>query len=82
MPLPSEISQTSMGPDSLGDADHPTDISWSSLGPALVLSSLAMILVVLRWYTRVSIVGKVGVDDYFLTVAMVGAIAIKYLNGC
>lgn len=67
------IEQTPGSPDgdSAQDAKHPTDISWQALAPALVLSSVAFILVVIRWYTRRFIVGRTGADDYIITLSAV-----------
>lgn len=55
------------------DREHPTDISWPALAPALSLSIIAAILVALRWFTRVFIVRKTGVDDWLISVSMVSS---------
>lgn len=57
--------------DSADDAQHPTDISWQALAPALSLSSVALVLVITRWYIRRLIVGRTGPDDYIITLSMV-----------
>lgn len=44
---------------------------WPALGPAIALSSCALVLICLRWLTRLFIIRKVGLDDWLLSAAMV-----------
>ncbi|KAF2095893.1 hypothetical protein NA57DRAFT_78668 [Rhizodiscina lignyota] len=80
------MSSPELQPDSAKDALNPTDISWQALAPALSLSSVALALVILRWYTRLLIVRKVGPDDIMiafsglLSVGMTVVIAIQFFQ--
>lgn len=50
------------------------NISYEALLPAVIFTSLASFMVMLRWCSRLySRSAKIGVDDYFVTAAMVGA---------
>ncbi|OCL09356.1 hypothetical protein AOQ84DRAFT_339054 [Glonium stellatum] len=49
----------------------PSGVRWWTLGPATACTILAVILVMLRWYTRLSLTRRVGLEDYFITVALV-----------
>ncbi len=65
------MTNTETKPDAAKDAKDPTNIGWQALAPALSLCSLAVILVAARWYTRLTIVRKVGVDDLMIACAVV-----------
>lgn len=67
-----EPSSKAPQPESVTDAENPTNISWQALAPALSLSALAFILVTVRWYTRLVIVHRVGADDLLIAISAVG----------
>jgi hypothetical protein len=47
-------------------------IRFDALIPAIVITGLALVVVGLRWYSRaVAKTGKVGMEDWIVTVAMV-----------
>jgi len=52
-------------------AEAPSDIGWQALGPAIACTILAVIVVMLRWYIRLSLTRRVGLEDYLITVALV-----------
>lgn len=48
------------------------DIRYEALIPAVTFSALAILVVVLRWYSRVySTAGSIGTEDYLVTLALV-----------
>jgi hypothetical protein len=52
-------------------AEAPSDIGWQGLGPVIACTVLAVIVVMLRWYIRLSLTRRVGLEDYLITVALV-----------
>ena len=51
--------------------EAPSGSGWQALGPAIVCMILAVIVVALRWCTRLSLTRRVGLEDYLITVALV-----------
>ncbi|KAK3078954.1 hypothetical protein LTS18_006119, partial [Coniosporium uncinatum] len=62
-------------------AEHPSNIEWQALGPAVAFCSLTLIAVAARWYTRTVIVRAVGWDDFLITVSMVMSIGYVIIVG-
>ncbi|OCK81004.1 hypothetical protein K432DRAFT_296485 [Lepidopterella palustris CBS 459.81] len=62
-------------------AEAPSDIGWQALGPAIGCTMLAIVVVILRWYTRIVLIRRVGLEDYFITVALTLAIAMTAVIG-
>lgn len=60
-PLPSDIR-----------ADiEPLNIGWLALGPAIAFCSIAMLIVLARWYTRLSLVRAAGKEDILISTSIV-----------
>ena len=53
------------------EALAPIDIGWQVLGPATTICSLAFLVVLARWYTRIFIVRTAGLEDVLISLAMV-----------
>ncbi|KAF2496535.1 hypothetical protein BU16DRAFT_537710 [Lophium mytilinum] len=51
-------------------ASAPFSFKWQVIGPVTALNVLAVVFVALRWYSRVSLTRKVGLDDYIITFAL------------
>lgn len=50
------------------------NINYEALLPTVIFTSLASFMILLRWCSRLcSRSAKIGVEDYFVTAAMVGA---------
>jgi len=49
----------------------PRDYGWQALGPASAFTGLAIVILSLRWYTRVVLVRQVGPEDFVVSAAMV-----------
>ncbi|KAF7191827.1 Satratoxin biosynthesis SC1 cluster protein 4 [Pseudocercospora fuligena] len=47
------------------------DVGIQALGPTIAFTSLATLIVALRWYTRACLVRRVGKDDYVILISMV-----------
>lgn len=65
---------SALGPppaSSVTAAEAPSGIGWQALGPAIACTILAVIVVMLRWYIRLSLTRRVGLEDYLITVALV-----------
>lgn len=65
------ILQRSVDSGGSQDVKHPTNIGWPTFAIALSLCSVAFIAVTLRWWTRIALVKKVGVDDALITCSLV-----------
>lgn len=60
------------------EALAPINIGWQVLGPATMFCSLALLMVLARWYTKIFIVRKTGPEDLLISLAMV--CSTKYLH--
>jgi hypothetical protein len=47
------------------------DIGYSALGSAVAFTVLALVSVIMRWYTRAFLIRQVRVDDLLITLALV-----------
>jgi len=61
-PVPTNATQEALAPINIG---------WQVLGPATTLCSLAFLIVLARWYTRIFIVRTAGLEDVLISLAMV-----------
>lgn len=52
-------------------AEAPSNIGWQALGPAIGFTTVAVIVVLMRWYTRAILTKRVGTEDYLITMATV-----------
>ncbi|UPX19974.1 uncharacterized protein EKO05_0010222 [Ascochyta rabiei] len=58
------------------------NLQQSALIPALLFTSLALLVVLLRWYSRICLApGKWGVEDYFISVALLLSISMTAVVG-
>jgi hypothetical protein len=48
-----------------------TDVGWQSLGPAVAFTTVATLIVSMRWYTRGVLLRCVGREDGIITISMV-----------
>jgi hypothetical protein len=55
--------------------EAPSDIGWQALGSAIACTILAVIVVMLRWYIRLSLTRRVGLEDYLITAALVALLS-------
>jgi hypothetical protein len=55
-------------------------IGWRALGPGVAVTSLALIVLSLRWYTKLKLTGNVGPDDFLISLSMVGRLKAKLLQ--
>ena len=51
------------GSPPIAAAEAPSGIQWKSLGPSIATTGLAVVVVTLRFYTRIKLVRAVGRDD-------------------
>jgi hypothetical protein len=47
------------------------ELGWEALGPGIAFTSLALIFLSLRCYTRLKLTCYVGFDDYIISLSMV-----------
>ncbi|KAF2113783.1 hypothetical protein BDV96DRAFT_523333 [Lophiotrema nucula] len=59
----------------------PADIGNHALGPAIAFSALALVSIVLRWYTRAFITRRVGTEDLLITAAMIISLGMTGIIG-
>ncbi|KAH8732024.1 hypothetical protein GQ44DRAFT_735705 [Phaeosphaeriaceae sp. PMI808] len=54
-------------------------IRYNALVPAIAFTSLAFVMVIMRWYSRIASKQGIGIDDYLVAVAM-ASFALKYIR--
>ncbi|KAF2734334.1 hypothetical protein EJ04DRAFT_603287 [Polyplosphaeria fusca] len=57
------------------------DIGWHSLGSAISFTTLAFVSVLMRWYSRAFLTRRVGLEDMFVTFALILSIAMTSIVG-
>ena len=58
-------------------AKSPIGINWHVLGPAVALTTLAVVFVCLRWYTRLCLLHRIGLEDWLVTIAVVRYTSVR-----
>ncbi|KAJ4346439.1 uncharacterized protein N0V89_010368 [Didymosphaeria variabile] len=57
------------------------DIGYEALIPAVVLTALALLTIILRWYSRAKLSGVYGVEDVIVTLALIFSMAFTGIVG-
>ncbi|KXT15626.1 hypothetical protein AC579_5839 [Pseudocercospora musae] len=58
-----------------------SDVGIEALGPTVAFTTLATLIVALRWYTRACLVRRVGKDDYVILISLVMSWAMCIIIG-